>query len=101
MEWTGARYADKPTVEVDTWIAASPERVWEFVSDIAVMPTVSPELQSVEWQDEVTGPKLGARFVGRSEHDALGTWETTSHVVEFDPPRTFGWAVQDPDDPTA
>ena len=24
MEWTGARYADKPTVEVRTWIDAPP-----------------------------------------------------------------------------
>ncbi|GAA5168773.1 hypothetical protein GCM10023321_63340 [Pseudonocardia eucalypti] len=28
MEWTGARYADKPTVQVRTWIEAPPERVW-------------------------------------------------------------------------
>ncbi|MFC7339880.1 SRPBCC family protein [Saccharopolyspora griseoalba] len=101
MEWTGARYADKPTVQVETWINASPERVWELVSEIELMPELSPELQSVEWQDGATGPALGARFVGRNEHDALGQWHTTSHIVDFDPPRSFGWAVQDPDDPTA
>lgn len=101
MEWTGARYADKPTVQVETWIDASPERVWELVSDIELMPKLSPELQSVEWQDGATGPALGARFIGRSEHDALGKWQTTSHVVDFDPPRSFGWAVEDPDNPTA
>lgn len=101
MEWTGARYADGPTVEVETWIDASPERVWEFVSDIELLPKLSPELRSVEWLDGVSGPGLGARFVGRSEHDALGRWETTSYVVEFDPPRVFAWAVEDPDYPTA
>ena len=101
MEWTGARYADKPTVQVETWINASPDRVWGLVSDIELMPKLSPELQSVEWQDGATGPARGARFIGRSEHDALGQWQTTSHVVDFDPPRSFGWAVEDPDNPTA
>ena len=36
MEWTGACYADKPTVEVRTWIGASPARVWELVSDVGL-----------------------------------------------------------------
>jgi len=38
MEWTGARYADMPTVEVRTWIGAPPARVWELVSDVVLMP---------------------------------------------------------------
>ncbi|HEX4223389.1 MAG TPA: SRPBCC family protein, partial [Pseudonocardiaceae bacterium] len=51
MEWTGARYADKPTVQARTWIAASPERVWRIVADVELMPSMSNELQRVEWQD--------------------------------------------------
>ncbi|MFJ1967146.1 SRPBCC family protein [Streptomyces sp. NPDC087903] len=101
MEWTGARYADKPTVEVRTWIGAPPGRVWTLVSDIGLMPRMSPELQSVEWLDGRSGAALGARFVGRSKHDALGEWATTSHVVEYEPPRTLAWAVEDPQEPTA
>jgi len=30
VEWTGARYADKPTVEVPIEINAPPERVWGY-----------------------------------------------------------------------
>lgn len=101
MEWTGARYADQPTVEVQAWIDAPPERVWELVSDVRLMPELSPELQSADWVDGATGPACGARFVGCSRHDALGEWSTTSYVVECDPPRVFAWAVQDPDRPTA
>ena len=101
VEWTGARYADKPTVEVATWIDAAPERVWDLVSDIELMPAVSAELQSVRWTDDGAGPALGARFIGRSKHDAFGEWQTTSHIVEFDPPRVFAWAVQDPERPSA
>ena len=47
MEWTGARYADKPSVEVRIWIDAAPAKVWELVSDIGLMPAMSTELQSV------------------------------------------------------
>ncbi|MGW2383347.1 SRPBCC family protein [Streptomyces sp. NPDC001658] len=101
MEWTGARYADKPTVEVRTWMAAPPEQVWTLVSDIELMPRMSSELQSVEWLDGRTAPALGARFIGRSKHEALGEWATTSHIVECEPPRLLAWAVENPQNPTA
>jgi uncharacterized protein YndB with AHSA1/START domain len=101
MEWTGARYADKPTVRVETWIDASPRRVWELVSDIELMPTMSQELQSIEWLDGASEPAVGARFVGRSKHEALGEWATTSQVIECEPERVLAWAVEDPANPTA
>jgi uncharacterized membrane protein len=101
MEWTGARYADTPSVEVRTWIGAPPERVWTLVSDVDLMPSTSEELQSIEWLDGATGPAVGARFVGRSRHAALGEWSTTSHVIECEPGRVFAWAVTDPANPSA
>jgi hypothetical protein len=101
VEWTGARYADKPTVEVRMWIGSQPGRVWGLVSDIELMPAMSSELQSVEWLDGADGPAVGARFRGRSRHEALGEWESTSYVVEFEPERVFGWAVGDPARPAA
>jgi uncharacterized protein YndB with AHSA1/START domain len=101
MEWTGARYADKPTVEARTWIDAPPARVWQLVSDVELMSAMSAELQSVEWLDGASEAALGVRFIGRNKHEALGEWATTSHVVEFEPERVFGWAVQDPANPAA
>jgi uncharacterized protein YndB with AHSA1/START domain len=101
VEWTGARYADKPTVEASTWIDADPARVWSLISDIKLMPTLSNELQSVEWADGAAGPRVGARFVGYSEHDAFGRWSTTSQIVACDPPREFAWAVGEIDNPSS
>src|SRR5262249_42003527 len=101
MEWTGARYADKPTVEVRTWIDAPPRRVWELVTDIQLMPTLSDELQSIEWLDGGCRAAVGARVVGHSKHDALGEWATTSEVIECEPERVIAWAVEDPTNPTA
>jgi uncharacterized membrane protein len=101
LEWTGARYADKPTVQVQVWIDAAPRRVWALVSDVELMPTMSRELQSVEWLDGATQPAVGARFVGRSKHEALGEWATTSEVIEYEPEKVLAWAVEDPQNPTA
>ncbi|MDT8911768.1 SRPBCC family protein [Amycolatopsis sp. PS_44_ISF1] len=101
MEWTGARYADQPTVEATIWISGGPERVWPLVSDIRLMPSMSQELQSAEWCDGASGPGLGHAFLGRSKHDALGEWQTKSYVVEYEQPRVFAWAVGDRDNPAS
>lgn len=101
MEWTGARYADCPTVEVELLIDASPDDVWALVSDPLVMPDWSGELQSVSWLDGATSGAVGRRFEGHNANPALGEWTTVSTIVECDPGRRFAWAVGDPDDPSA
>lgn len=101
MEWTGARYADRPTVEVATWIDASPQRVWELVSDITTMADCSDELQRVEWVGADTGPRVGARFTGYNAHPSLGAWSTVSEIVEYEPQQSFAWAVGDAQYPSA
>lgn len=101
MEWNGARYADVPTVEVSTWIDALPERVWTLVADIELMPTMSEELDAVEWLPGFTEPEVGAKFVGISTHESLGRWSTVSEIIEFEPPRVLAWAVEDRGNPTA
>lgn len=101
VEWTGVRYSDNPTVEAATWIDADPDRVWSLVSDIQLMPTLSSELQRVEWLDDVSAPCLGAKFVGHNKHDAFGQWSTTSYVVACEPNHEFAWAVGDADHPAA
>lgn len=101
VEWTGARYADKPTVEASTWIDADPARVWGLVSDIKLMPTLSNELQAVEWAEGADAPRVGARFTGHNEHEAFGHWSTTSQIVSCDEQREFAWAVGEPDNPAA
>ncbi len=101
MEWTGQVYADCPSVAAETYIEASPERVWALVSDIFLMPRLSAELQEVAWLDDAAGPAPGCRFTGRNANEYRGTWETVSTVVECDEPRCFAWAVGDPGDPMA
>lgn len=101
VEWTGARYADTPTVEASTWIDADPARVWSLVSDIELMPTLSNELQAVQWAENAEGPRVGARFIGHNQHDAFGRWSALSQIVACDEPREFAWAVGEPGNPAA
>jgi uncharacterized protein YndB with AHSA1/START domain len=82
-------------------IAAPPERVWEIVIDITLMPQWSTELLSVEWAEGSSGPGPGAVFLGRNRHAAVGEWTTRSEIVAFEPSRTFGWAVGDVQNPAA
>lgn len=100
MDPVELRYADCPTVAVDIVIHAPPEAVWEFVSDIQLPARFSSEFLGAEWLD-AAGPAAGARFVGRNRHSAIGDWETTSTICEYEPERVFGWAVGELDNPSS
>lgn len=90
-----------PEVSVSLDIPAPPQRVWELVTDISVMPRFSTELRSTEWAEGFSGAELGAQFLGTNRNEAIGEWTVRCHINEFEPRRTFGWAVHDVDDPAA
>ena len=93
------KYADGPSIEVEVLIDAPIERVWQLVTDINLPAQFSAEFLGAHWLD--ARPGVGARFEGRNHHHALGAWETTSFVTRYEPPRAFGWAVTDPDNPSS
>jgi uncharacterized protein YndB with AHSA1/START domain len=93
------KYADGPTTEVEVEVEAPVERVWALVTDIDLPARFSSEFQGAHWLDD--GPAVDARFVGRNQHPAAGTWETTCVVTECTWHRTFEWAVGDPGFPSA
>jgi uncharacterized protein YndB with AHSA1/START domain len=93
------KYEDGPSTEVDILIDAPIERVWQLVTDIDLPGQFSTEFLGADWLD--AAPRVGARFVGRNRHPALGDWETTSFVNRFEPLRVFGWAVTDPHNPSS
>ncbi len=93
------RFADRPYVEVETRVDASPESVWPLVTDVAVPAEFSSEFQGAEWLEEA-GPALGAKFRGHNAREAF-EWHTTSTIIECHEGRSFAWAVEDPDNPAA
>jgi uncharacterized protein YndB with AHSA1/START domain len=75
-------------------MAASPERIWELVSDVTRIGRYSPETFEAEWLDGATGPTVGARFRGHVKRNGKGpTYWTTCTVLESVPGREFAFGV--------
>lgn len=88
-----------PGVMVEVDIKASPNIVWDLVSDISIPSQFSEEFQGASWDDDVE-PAVGATFTGHNRRPS-GEWQTTSYVAEWDPPKRFAWHVGDLQTPIA
>jgi hypothetical protein len=95
------RYSDCPATQAELMIAASPAVVWRLVCDIQLPARFSTEFDGGEWLDGVSEPSPGARFTGRNSHPAVGEWETTSTICEYEPGQVLSWAVGDVEWPSA
>ena len=72
-------------------VAASPQQVFDVVSDITRTGEWSPVCRRAEWVDpERTGE--GAQFLGHND-DGTKEWTTTSTVVSARPGEEFVWEV--------
>ncbi len=72
-------------------VDASPETLYDMVSDVTRMGEWSPVCRAC-WWDEGAGPRVGSWFTGRNETPQR-TWETRSEVVAADPGRQFSFVV--------
>lgn len=72
-------------------VAASPQRLYDLVTDIGRTGEWSPICTSCWWSDG-DGPREGAWFTGRNEADGR-TWETQSRVEVARPAAEFAWLV--------
>jgi len=80
--------------EAAVHVAASPQRVYDVVSDVTRMGEWSPETVRCEWLDGASGPVVGARFKGSNQR-GLARWSTRPHVVTADPGVEFAFVVDD------
>jgi len=75
-------------------MAATPERVWELVSDIRNTGRWSPETIDAQWLGGATAPAVGVRFRGKVRRN--GYWPvywTTCEIIACEPGREFAFAV--------
>ncbi len=80
--------------EVSVHMAASPERIWDLVSDVTKIGRFSPETFEAEWLDGATGPAVGVRFRGHVKRNGRGpTYWTPCTIVASDPGREFAFTV--------
>lgn len=84
--------AETRTHQDDVIVAASPEAVYDLVSDITRTGEWSPICKACWWDDEAQAGQVGAWFTGRNELPER-TWETKSRVVAAERGREFAWEV--------
>ena len=76
---------------VSTEIEASPDRVYELISDITRMGEWSPECRHCTWVKGATGPAVGAKFRARNKARRGPSWFNTPVVTVADPGREFAF----------
>ena len=65
-------------------IAASPERVYNLLIDLAHVGDISPECAEAAWLDGVQAPHAGAHFTG-TNRASWGEWTTECRVLRAMP----------------
>jgi uncharacterized protein YndB with AHSA1/START domain len=78
------------TIELTREINASPEEVYEVITDITRMGDWSEECVGGEWHEGFSGPEVGATFDGHNCNGEL-TWTTQGKVVTADRGRAFAF----------
>jgi uncharacterized protein YndB with AHSA1/START domain len=78
-------------------VSATPQRVYELVSDMARMGEWSPECRRVEWQGGAAGPVEGATFVGHNRGGPRGLmkWSRRGRVLVAKPGREFAFVTEE------
>lgn len=73
---------------------ASPQAVWELVSDVTRIGIYSPETFEAKWTGGSTGPAVGATFKGHVKRNGKGpTYWTPCVVTESVPGQVFAFGV--------
>lgn len=80
------------TVRESMPISATPEAVFDLVTDLPQIGRFSLENTGGKWIKGAHGPAIGARLKGRNRQGRT-SWSTTATVMEYDSPRTFSFAV--------
>jgi len=78
--------------QASTQINASPEALYDLVSDVRRMGEWSPETRSCAWLDGATGAAVGARFKGTNARGPL-RWSTKPKVVVAERGREFAFVT--------
>lgn len=80
------------TVSVSRVIAASPERLYQLITDLARMGEWSPENRGGRWLKGAHGAAINARFKGKNAN-GWRRWSSIAKVLIADRPREFVFEV--------
>ncbi len=79
---------------VAVWMDASPDEVWDLVSDVTRIGEFSPETCEARWTRGSTRPEVGAYFKGHVKRNGVGpTYWTLCRVTACETEKVFEFAV--------
>ncbi|MFI6868442.1 SRPBCC family protein [Nocardia sp. NPDC050406] len=82
---------------VTVHMAASPEQIWDLISDVTNVGRFSPETFGAEWLDGATAPAVGVRFRGHVNRNGWGLkYATVCRIIACEPGREFAFTVVGP-----
>jgi hypothetical protein len=84
------------TDTVERHIEASPELLYDIVSDVTRTPELSPEVVKCTWMKGATGPAVGARFRAINSAGRGPDWPNWPVVIIADRGREFAFRRTEP-----
>lgn len=84
------------TDQVTRHVAASPQALYDLVSDVTRTPQLTADIVRCSWLDGATGPAVGARFKAINRAGRGPDWSNKPVVTVADPGVAFGWARTEP-----
>ena len=81
----------KTSIEIN----ATPDAVYAIQTDLTRISDLSPECYKAEWEDDATGPVVGAKFRGYNDNGG-NKWDAGCVVVAAEPAKE--WAFEVPGD---
>ncbi|MEQ1873909.1 MAG: SRPBCC family protein [Ilumatobacteraceae bacterium] len=89
---TGPSTAAPQTISVSRVINATPERLYDLITDLPRMGEWSTENRGGRWMNGASGPAMHARFKGKNAN-GWRRWSTVAKVLIADRPREFVFQV--------
>jgi hypothetical protein len=84
------------TDTVSRRIEASPEVLYQLISDVTRTPELTPDIVRCTWIKGATGPAVGARFKAINKAGRGPNWSNKPIVTAAEPDREFAWARTEP-----
>jgi len=79
-------------VQVERVIDATPETLYDLISDVTRMGEWSPECIEAAWVGNADGPTVGAQFKGKNRL-GFSRWTTKPTVIQADRGSSFAFEV--------
>lgn len=80
------------TDTVERYVEASPDAVYDLLSDVTRTPERTPDIVRCEWLDGATGPAVGARLKSINRQGRGPDWSNEPVVTAADPGREFSFS---------